>query len=829
MRASQVKFTSRLIIALIVLVFLSVLLDYLITWRKRAQLINRAPQLLSSEMIRSVDRIEYSDNRNGVLRFRIRAQRLLESRRGKSFLQGIEACDFNPDGSIRNEIRSQSAEYDREQGFADFSGAVRLFFSEGIELRTDSLRYNLISGVGETQDSVQFHSRQASGKARGVRFDQKHGHLEFKSEVDFSLSQRRTRPGGETGIDIVHARSNRAFASKDARRILLAGNVRLESSSADLYGERVEAVLSSDGKRLTSLTAEGRSFCRFKEPNRLQQLSGRKMQFVIGTASHALEIINVLGEAELSSQSPSGEENLSGREIQLELDPVNGFPVRMQCRTGVRFQTKRGMEQTFISAEHLSADFMPGTKAIESLQVSGHARLSMGGTADASIQELEAEEIRMSFRRAGEQAAFEKLRASGSARWTLKPQQRKVGARREPARILEASLLEVFYSAEGGFLDSIRASGRVAISELPAERSVLLQMRRLFADDARFYFFPQDNHLKAVNAEGHVRIIYEKNYGSGGNAEPHKFQTESEKMEAFFDLEGGESRIRSVSQQGNFRYLDATRSATAGRSDYDAGREILVLDDSPAIAAGNLGSTTGERIEFDQKQKLLSVYRRVRSRLGAKAGEVSLFGASPSSPSIITANELRYWMETGRTRYAGNVQLLSESGHLRAEVLDIAGDGLQVDAQGNITHMIFINGISASGREHEDLKGKRNSDDKPMMIKSSKLSYSKEGKAISYIGNVSLYSKDVVLYSAGLDALMDAEGEKITHAKAEGQVRIYQGDRVCKGETAEYYLDPGKFVILGNPAEIFDPGKGRSFARRLTSFTADDRILIEKQ
>jgi len=42
-------------------------------------------------------------------------------------------------------------------------------------------------------------------------------------------------------------------------------------------------------------------------------------------------------------------------------------------------------------------------------------------------------------------------------------------------------------------------------------------------------------------------------------------------------------------------------------------------------------------------------------------------------------------------------------------------------------------------------------------------------------------------------------------------------------------LDPGIFVVLGNPAEAYDPERGRSFARRLTYFRSNDTILLENR
>jgi lipopolysaccharide export system protein LptA len=604
----------------------------------------------------------------------------------------------------------------------------------------------------------------------------------------------------------------------------------VESASAELSGASVEAVLASDGTRITSLTADGGASLRLKEAGETRQLSGRRIVFGIGTASRALEKISALGDAEFSSLSPSGEENLNGAEIHLELDPVKGLPTRIQSWTGVRFRMKRGTEQTIVAADRLAARLAPGTKNFESLQVNGRASLSVDSATDSSGQELKAEEIWMSFRQTSGEAALEELRASGSAMWTLRPRPGKDGVRRKPARTLEAALLEMFYSSGGNFLESGHASGKVVMSEVSGEKTARAEQRRLFADEARFEFFPGNNRLKGIRAEGHVRIVYEKKPVSGGSSGLEKFQTESEKMQAAFDIEDGESVVRTVSQWGGFRYRDASRTAAAGRSDYDARKALLVLADSPRITSDDMGTTTGERIEYDQKQRVLLVHKRVRSRLSGKEGEGPFFGtSSSSSPGIVTADELRYSVESGRARYTGDVQLLSENGQLQAEALEVFKGGERVDAQGKITHRVPVRETSNVGQQAGGSKKARNPDPEPMMIRSDLLHYVKESNTITYTGNVRLNSRDLSLTSATLDAVMDPGGKRIERAKAQGNVRILQGNKECKGESADYYLDPGKLVVVGNPAEIFDPGRGRSVARRLTSFIADDRILLEKQ
>jgi LPS export ABC transporter protein LptC len=827
LRAAYVKIIRRSLIGVIIAVLLAVLFNYQQILRKRNRVAEKNPQMLGSEMVRSAESIEYSEYKNGVLRFKIHARRLLEARMGKNLLEGIEAYDFNPDGSTHNEIRSRNAEYDRDRKIVDFSGDVRLFLDKDIELRTNSLHYDLNANVGSTPDPLQFYSGEASGTARGARFDQRQESLSINSSVDLVLTQRSARPGSPTETEKLHAISDRAYCAEMMRRIVFQGRARIESNSGTLSSDSIDVALSPDRAHVTALTSTGNAVYRSTDGDETRILRGDSIVFSVGPSGE-LEKVSVSGQAVFSLKSPKGDQDLRGGEIDLGIDPARGSLTQIQSSKGVLFRMERGTTgQTLISGDRLDARLNPETKNLESVQVINGAKLSAEGAEDSPRNELEADEIRMSFREINGRAVYERLRGEGSAEWISMPKQDSA-ARREPARTLSASSLEMVYSGEGDFWESGSASGKVIITENSAGPADHLQVRRLRADSAQFHFFPLNGRPKDMSAKGEVQITYEKRSNPGSDSAAEEFQTASDNMKAVFALKNGDSLFESVAQWGNFSYKDASWTATAGRCDYDAVRERLLLKDSPMIS-GSMGSTTGEQVDYDQKQKLLSVHGGVRSILNTQKGEGSFFGSSKSSShGIVTADEMQYWTEAGRSRYSGRVQWLSETQQLQAEVLEMVGGGERVEAQGEVRH--FVAGEAAetppqTGKSQRTL----NSAKTTISIQSSRLKYMRASNTLTYSGNVTLRSGDLSLSAANLDAILDEERRNVERASAYGKVLIRKGEQECKGEKAEWYLNPGKYVVTGKPAEVFDPGRGRSFARRLTSFTADDTILLESQ
>ena len=109
------------------------------------------------------------------------------------------------------------------------------------------------------------------------------------------------------------------------------------------------------------------------------------------------------------------------------------------------------------------------------------------------------------------------------------------------------------------------------------------------------------------------------------------------------------------------------------------------------------------------------------------------------------------------------------------------------------------------------------------------MKFKRQENSISYSGNVVMDSDDLNVTSATLDATFDKEGNVQT-ATARTKVLMHKADREGKGDSAEWFLEPGKFVLIGNPAEVRDLADGRTFkGHRLTSFRADDTMLLENK
>ncbi len=829
MGVTRIKLLRRSLIGLIALVLLAVAINWVQTWRTRARMVRQTAQILSSEMIRSADSIEYSENENGVTRFRLRAQKLLETRQGKSLLQGIEAFDFNPDGSVRNQIRSRNAEYDREARKARFQHDVRIQVGTGVVLRTENLLYDIPNNIGQTDDGLQFESEQAKGKAKTARYDSSRRILDLKGDLDFILQRPIARPDGTHATENVRVTSDTGYYSEADLLIVFRGRSHLDSDTSSLSGDDIEARFTPDRKRLTSLMSQGHAAYTSKNPADRRTLQGDRIDFRIVDPPGALERIDVFGNARFSSDSDAGRQQLKGGQIHVQMDPERGLPLKIDSSTGVEFVLTRAAESTSVSGNRLESGFVAGSDLLEQVHVWEGARMSTRGAQPGQSDELKADDLRLRFAARDGNSVPQELNAQGSVQWTAAPVTNPAGIQTQAGRKLTAAALVMRYAEAGDTLESGDATGNVVMEGFQPAQSGRNELRRLHADAVHFLFFPHANRLREFTGSGNVRVFYRRPPDPGTDAPGQDIQTSSANIKATFIEQDGSAE--SVAQWGSFSYQDGTRTATSGRGDYDARKDTLLLRESPRIA-DTRSTTTGETIEYDQKSKILTVKRRVRSVLGAKSseGQNTPFGASStggSAPSVVTAESMQYWTDDAHARYGGGVQMLSESGQLQADTLDIQDSGEKVEAQGHVSHLTVRreNAPPADGKSPKPAPEEKQS--KPVLIRAAQLKYAKRENTIHYSGGVTLESADLRITSESMDAAFDAEGKRIERATARGNLNIRQAGREAKGEQGEYYLTPGKFVVTGTLAEIRDPVRGKSQARRLTFFTSDDRILLE--
>jgi len=810
-----VRILRRLLLSAIGAILLAVLGNYLISWNRRERQVEPAAELLGGNTIRADRDIEYTARRSGEVQFKIRAEELRETRDGRSVLRGIEGNDFNADGTVRNRIRSREAEYDRKSERALFTGNVFIQLGDTLQLRTDSMRYEISPRIGYTDDTVRLQAPEISGTARGFRYDSRSGNLELKQDVRFTINHVEVDPSGSARQEsyAISAASGRYWG--DRKTFRFEGPARLVGSRGTLSGNIIEAQLSEDQRRLVALVCEGDALYQTGRAQEEQSLRGQKITFRIEDRG-LLGAIYVEGMAHLSQSAAGTTQDLRGDQIDFTMDPVSGLPDRVEGRGGVRFRLKSGAAETLLSGETLDSRFAPGETRPEQVVLRNNAAASTLNESGGVEQSLQAMEIRLAFQESGDSVVMKEMQAAAAVRWDFRSAAAP-GAHESRRRALESESLRLSYAAAGGQLRSAVAARNVRLTESETAGSRAGEERRLSCDRAEFNFTEDGKSLRTLQCTGAVEIhstasAVDAPNAAGGAA----FRTYSRELLARFDEADGS--LRSAAQWGEFRYQDAMRRAAAERCDYDASAERVTLSGSPQVWDES-GHTQAGRMEYSGE--VLRASGGIRTELAAgSAGPSDILGnfGRSSSPGIITARTVEAQPAMSLIRYQGEVLLLAERLQLQCDTMRIHDHGARILASGAVSHVAFkIGHADAGGGKTTAIRGR-----------SSELEFTRADGTLRYSGGVHLESGGIEMDASRAVVLVSPATGEIDRAEAAGQVHIAQGGRMARGDIAEYLSGPGKIIVTGAPAVIMDPGGGSSTAPQLTFNTTDDRILLGK-
>jgi lipopolysaccharide export system protein LptA len=802
MRIPSVKIIRRILIGVIGAVALAALMNYLLVAMRRPPDDGKRPPMISADLRRAAEGLEVFVRKGSELRFTVRARRLRETIQDRNYLEGIEASDFNSDGSVRNSIHSERAVYDPGRKMLDFDGNVQVFLSDGIELRAEALYYDLNTEVGIIPGKMEFLSSNVSGRARDVRFFRDEDRLELGGEVDFSLTHENIVAAAERSGNAFHAAAASGMCLLSENRILFSGDVRIESPDMGILStDAVDIKLNSDRSKITYMTASGETANEMRSHDGTRSVSGGRMVFTAGITG-ALEKALISDNANLLIKSADGEQTLRAGEIEVFLNSTTGAISGIRGTTGADLRDRRGSEETLAIGDSIYAEFADTGGRLRNMRLSGSSRLALKGTGNAA-NELRADTIVARFR--AESDGIENLTADGGVRLAFEPPGSYVG------RTLLASNLEIRYA--GNYPETGDASGAVIIEESDAAARMT---RRLEAERMRFDFFPNTGQIKSLIVDDGVRTVYERAASAYGNSDIERYQTFSDKLEASFVMSNGTGALWRATQRGNFRFISDGRSATADRGEYDADTGKLTLTGSPEIRDES-GRVSGDRMEYDLTADEFLARGRVRAVLDARQGKAVLFqgGFQPgggASPVVVTAEELRYRTAEERFQFSGGVMALTESQQLAAREITIDGGG-NMTADGDILHRI-----------HEADSGSAAA---AAIIESGRMEYRRGEGIIRYFVNVEMKSKELAFSADTLNVTLDDKAKDVRRVLAGGNVLVRNENRICRGDAAEWVPAASRYIVTGNPAMIDDPSQGRATARRLTYSQVEDRVTLE--
>jgi lipopolysaccharide export system protein LptA len=328
--------------------------------------------------------------------------------------------------------------------------------------------------------------------------------------------------------------------------------------------------------------------------------------------------------------------------------------------------------------------------------------------------------------------------------------------------------------------------------------------------------FGADGRLRAFQGEPDARIVG----STPGQAD--KVSTSQTLDVAFNPGDGG---ISSVVQQGNVRYHDAQRSATAKQARYTPGDENLVLTGSPRWTEAG-GATTARVLKFNRRTgdalaegEVKTTYRETRPQ-----PDGGLLGGS--EPIHVTADSMTARRLTSTATYSGSARLWQGANIVEAPLIEFDRANRVLKAKG-ARQPVSVFFVQNSGK----------SEGTPVTVTSSSLTYSDphhraifQGAVLikSTEGTMSADDADVVVKPRGQsgDAQGTSDANQIEEIVASGHVVVEQPSRKAVGDTMTYTAADGRYVLSGGRPSIFDAERGITTGDSLTFYSRSDTVLV---
>lgn len=340
--------------------------------------------------------------------------------------------------------------------------------------------------------------------------------------------------------------------------------------------------------------------------------------------------------------------------------------------------------------------------------------------------------------------------------------------------------------------------------------------------------FASGNRLRTIHGAPNAKVVSQ----SPGQADR---MTTSREVTASFAPTGDKGgQLTGLVQQGDFRYNDGERSATAGKAQFSAQDNTILLTEGPRIQSkerGNPLAVTADRIRMDRTSGDFTAEGSVKASYEpASAGseDKGLFNGKQAVHA--TADSMTGSRSSGGTVFKGNARLWQGADQIVGDTIrfDRAAKSLQATAKGT------------GGVQTAFLRAEKNGRTSVVRIASGQLEYSDQSRKALFSGTVSAKSDDIDLTAGQLEVFLQSNAQ--SPADQAGPARIERmtatrnvhlegktPPRTGDGEKLEYTASDGRFVLTGTeakPPSIFDAERGKFTGNSLTFFSLDGRVQV---
>jgi lipopolysaccharide export system protein LptA len=374
-------------------------------------------------------------------------------------------------------------------------------------------------------------------------------------------------------------------------------------------------------------------------------------------------------------------------------------------------------------------------------------------------------------------------------------------------------------------IDFVVSNNQIASAKTSGASQITLaqaQDKTLVTADTFDAKFGAANRIQALHGAPNAKVVFATDKAGTQRV------TTSDEVIAHFDASGKRnSRIESVEQSGNFRYLEGPRKASADRARYTPADDTITATGSPRFEDGSSGlAVTADTMRFNRRSNSVDADRNVKTSYVTASANPNGAMLAAAAPVHVTSDKATA-TTAGKARFSGNARLWQSESIIEAGVIDFDRNTRTVIAMAGSSKRVQVNFTQA------DQSGKSI----PVTVTAGKLNYVDAQRKATFTDAVQAASSEVTMTARQMDVLLNAKRQgtgasgQLDRIIATGNVQLEQKNPVRNGSGSklEYAAQGAKFVLTaaaGETASIFDAERGEIRADSLTFFSHDDTVQV---
>jgi LPS export ABC transporter protein LptC/lipopolysaccharide transport protein LptA len=555
---------------------------------------------------------------------------------------------------------------------------------------------------------------------------------------DVAISFRRAEMSGSAVGAVIYLKDKNLALLQEARLVIAPAGPKPGGPPLEVRGQRADY-------------AQPDGIIRFSGEVSVTQGARAARADVITAVLHPqtrkLLRVEARGQAGLKSQEPGKSSELQARDLDFFFD----------------------------EAQHLKLAIAQGGAQARSLEPS-------------APREIMAEKLEARYAPTAAGSELTSLASQGRTSMKLAPTEGAPNSAQAAERMLEADSVQLTFRPGGHHLARAEANGNAVLTITPPA-SVDAERKRIRAPRFRAEFYETNNAIKSFLADGGAVVEFEPL--PPGSERPRRTLS-GKRLTAGFDQ--GSQEVAELTLEGEAKFTDGERHATAARAVYRAAASTVALRGQPLIwdAAAR---TNAEEIDANLDSGESVARGRVRTTYYSRE---TTGGAAPfkqdKSPVFIAADRAIVRHDEGAARYEGNARAWQDDNFVRADTIELDKNERALLAAGNVQSALYR-------VERETDKGR--TEVVPIFASAERMTYRDAARVVQYENQVKIKQGTDRIEAAVAEAVLDEE-HRLARLTAARNVVLTQPARRGTGDKVEYTAATDTAVLTGNLARLED-------------------------